>query len=397
MAGNGRAGEDGSAYTEPRARRMMVSVAPRTLWLAAGVAALFLFTVVLLTQAVHVLILLFIAIILAEGIKPLVNRMRAIGVPRPLAVGAIYLALLAVAAVLGWLLLQPVIAQVTAFVNALPSYIAQAQRWLAQVQRQVSKNPQLAQGLQLLQTQIGGFVQQLVSFVIYLPLAVGNLIFNVLVVLVMAFFWLTGVDDLKPFAVGLLPASARDEALDVLDEMGRRLGGYLRGVVVNMAVIGVLSGLGLWALGVPYPALLGLLAGLTEIIPFFGPWISGTVAALVAGLAVDPLKAGEVVLFYMVIQQLEGNTLVPLVMNRAVQLNPMVVVVGVLLGGALLGLAGSVLAVPLAVVIEVLVTRVLTPAIRHASSRSSAPTQEEDRQAGGEPRPAPEPPVPATN
>ena len=375
----------------------MVSVAPRTLWLAAGIAALFLLAVVLLTQAVHVLMLLFIAIILAEGIKPLVNRMRAGGLPRPLAVGAIYLALLAIAAVLGWLLLQPVIAQVTAFVNALPSYVAQAQRGLAQVQRQVSNNPQLAQGLQLLENEIGGFVQQLVSFVIYLPLAVGNLIFDVVVVLAMAFFWLTGVDDLKPFAVGLLPVPVRDEALSVLDEMGRRLGGYLRGVVVNMAVIGVLSWLGLWALGVPYPALLGLLAGLTEIIPYFGPWISGTAAALVAGLAVDPLKAGEVVLFYMVIQQLEGNTLVPLVMNRAVQLNPLVVVVGVLLGGALLGLAGSVLAVPLAVVIEVLVTRVLTPAIRRASARATATTTEDETPSENRPRPAPEPRVPATS
>lgn len=153
--------------------------------------------------------------------------------------------------------------------------------------------------------------------------------------------------------------------------MSRQLGGYLRGVVINMTAIGALSGGGLALLGVPYPALLGVLAGLTETLPFIGPWIGGSPAVLIALLTLGPLKAGEVIVLYMVIQQIEGNTLVPFVMYRTVDLNPLTVIVAVIIGGALFGIVGAVLGVPLAVVIQVVVRDILVPAARRASQRVS--------------------------
>jgi predicted PurR-regulated permease PerM len=95
----------------------------------------------------------------------------------------------------------------------------------------------------------------------------------------------------------------------------------------------------------------------------------------------DPLKAGEVALLYLAIQQIEGNTLVPLVMQRAVGLNPLAVIVALLLGGALLGVLGAVLAVPAAAAVQVLVLRVLAPLARRASAAERGPGEGEQRPA----------------
>jgi predicted PurR-regulated permease PerM len=172
--------------------------------------------------------------------------------------------------------------------------------------------------------------------------------------------------------VGLLPAALHEPARALLAELSHNLGGYLRGVVINMVVIGLLSGAGVAVLGVPYPVLLGVIAGLTEVLPIVGPWISGSVAVLVALATHGLLKGVEVVALFVVIQTIEGNTLVPYVMYRTTALNPLTVLLAVLAGGTLLGLVGAVLAVPVAVVLEVLVLRVLAPTARHASQRVSA-------------------------
>ncbi|WIG59089.1 MAG: hypothetical protein OJF49_001836 [Ktedonobacterales bacterium] len=372
-------------------RRIVVTIAPRTLWLIAGIVTLFIVTWILLTHALDVLFLVFISVILAEGVRPVVERLRRVGVPRPVSVLLVYLGALVVVAGLAWLLLQPLIQQATEFAGALPQYVQEGQGLLNRLQEQIGSNQQLMQGVQFLEERLGALLGAIVPAVFGVPLTVGNIIFSAIVILVITFFWLTGVDQLKPFTVGLFPTHTQLMAQEILNEIGRKLGGYLRGVLVNMFAIGILSWLGLLILGVPYPGLLGILAGLTEFIPYLGPWISGSVAVLVALLAVDPLKAAEVALLFVIIQQVEGNTLVPLVMNRAVELHPLLIVIAVLLGGALFGLIGSVLAVPLTAVIDVLVRRVLVPMIHRASA--SVSVVEAGEAVPPEPEPEPESPL----
>ena len=385
---------DGHVASQATPGRIAVVVTPRTLWLAAAIVLSLLALLFVFTQALGVFIVFFIAVIVAEGIRPLVDRLEGWRVPRALGVLLIYLAIFAVLAGLAFILVQPLISQFGAFVSALPAYIADTQRLLGQAQRLAAGNSQVARGIQLLEDQIGSLLSGGIPLLLQLPLTLGGLIFDAIIVLVMAFFWLTGIERLRPFVLGLLPQQARPVGDAVIADMGRKLGGYLRGVLINMVVIGGLSGLGLWILGVPYPVLLGVLTGLTEIIPFFGPWISGPVAVLVAGFAVGPLKAVEVIILFMVLQQVEGSTLQPVVMHHTVELNPLLIVVAVLIGGALFGIAGSVLAVPLAALIEVVVVRVLAPAARHASAQVEARHTGRD-EAGEAPRAPPAPSTPS--
>jgi predicted PurR-regulated permease PerM len=323
---------------------------------------------VVMRSARDALLLLFIGIVLAEGLRPLVERLSRRGVPRPLAVLVLYALILGILVFLGWLLLRPLAVQGAALVTALPHYVAQAQRLLVHVQRFVGQNPQAAGLLTALSAQIGSLAQQIPLLLITASVTMVDALFKCIEILLIAFLWLTATRGLTPFVVGLLPVRAQMPTRSLLAELSHGLGGYLRGVSINMLVIGLLSGAGVAVLGVPYPLLLGLLSGLTETLPLIGPWISGSVAILVALLTHGAVKGGEVAALYVVIQTIEGNTLVPYVMARTTALNPLTVLVAVLIGGAMLGLVGAVVAVPVAVVLEVMVLRVLAPAARRASA-----------------------------
>jgi predicted PurR-regulated permease PerM len=139
-------------------------------------------------------------------------------------------------------------------------------------------------------------------------------------------------------------------------ESERALRLWLKGQAIAMVVVGLLTGLGLWALGMPSALTLGLLAGVLEFIPFAGPIIAAVPAILLA-LAVSPELALWVTLLYVAIQQFEGNLLTPLVQQYAVDLPGAVLLFSLIGFGTLFGTLGVILAAPLAVVTMVLVKR----------------------------------------
>src|SRR5262249_2871786 len=127
--------------------------------------------------------------------------------------------------------------------------------------------------------------------------------------------------------------------------------------------------------------LLGILAGLLELIPYLGPWISGAVAVLVALVAVDPLKALEVVVLFIIVQEVEGNLVQPLVMSWAVHVDPLLVLIAITVGAEALGLVGAVIAVPVAGMAQVITRRLIAPAIRRATDGETTATASADASA----------------
>lgn len=187
-------------------------------------------------------------------------------------------------------------------------------------------------------------------------LSVGGGVADVLVVLVAGIFLAAQPRFYATGAIKLVPPQQRDLALEAMGESERALRLWLRGQLIAMLVVGVLTGVGLWALGMPSALTLGLLAGLLEFIPFAGPILAAIPAVLLA-LAVSPDLALWVVLLYFAVQQFEGILLTPLVQQYAVDLPGVVLLFSLLAFGALFGILGVVLAAPLAVVTYVLVKR----------------------------------------
>jgi predicted PurR-regulated permease PerM len=149
------------------------------------------------------------------------------------------------------------------------------------------------------------------------------------------------------------------------------MGGYLRAVAINMVAVGVATGLACAILGLPSPLLLGLFAGVTAAVPLVGPFL-GIVPPALLGFTVSPTYPILVLLVLAIIQAVDANTVIPLVMNRVVALPSLAVVLALLIGGAVAGLVGALLAVPIASAMQVLVLRVLVPAIHHAQGRADA-------------------------
>ncbi|WP_284164749.1 AI-2E family transporter [Frigidibacter sp. SD6-1] len=167
----------------------------------------------------------------------------------------------------------------------------------------------------------------------------------------------------------LLPQRFRSKGGQVLDATGAALRAWLLGQVVSMFVVGTLTGIGLWLLGVPTAIGLGVVAGFFEFVPYVGPIASAVPAVLVA-LAESPTTALWVVLLYVGIQQVEGAFLIPLIQREAVNLPPAVTVFSVVAFGILFGFPGVVLAAPLTVVAMVILRQLWIPFIDAGRQRA---------------------------
>lgn len=181
--------------------------------------------------------------------------------------------------------------------------------------------------------------------------------------------------------VALFPAGRRSRVREVLREMYRTVQRWFLGQLTDMAIVGVSSSLALWILGVPFAGLLGLLSGLLGFVPYVGFAVSLVPPVLLA-LADDPVKALWVVAAYVLIQQIEGDVIYPLVMSRAVSLHPAVVVFGLFVTGLLFGFAGLLLAVPLVAALQVLVRELWVTRMDRAGTDTDPPDKKPPKKEG---------------
>jgi predicted PurR-regulated permease PerM len=180
---------------------------------------------------------------------------------------------------------------------------------------------------------------------------------NLILVLTMAIFLALDAPMYRRGFLRLVPTGYRPRAGQILDESGRALARWMGGQALDMLVVALLTGLGLWLLGVPLALVLGVIAGLTNIIPVIGPFMSGIPAVLFA-LTQGVDLALYVALLFLVIQQIEGNILMPMIQKYAAQLPPVLTVLAIVAFGHLFGLLGIILATPLLLVTIILVERI---------------------------------------
>jgi predicted PurR-regulated permease PerM len=146
----------------------------------------------------------------------------------------------------------------------------------------------------------------------------------------------------------LVPVPHLDRAQRILGAAGHALRLWLLGQAIAMAMIGILTGIGVWLLGLPSPLAFGVIAGATEFIPILGP-ILGAIPAVLIAFSISPMTALYVVLFYIGLQQVESNLLMPLIQERVVALPPVLMLFATVVAGLLFGLLGILFATPLAV------------------------------------------------
>jgi len=198
-------------------------------------------------------------------------------------------------------------------------------------------------------------------------LSIGGGIADLIVVVFAGIYLATQPNFYRLGFIKLVPPARREIAAEAMHESERALRLWLKGQAIAMVAVGLLTGTGLWAIGMPSALTLGLLAGLLEFIPFAGPIIAA-VPAVILAFAAGPEMTLWVVLLYLAVQQFEGNLLTPIVQQYAVDLPGVVLLFSLIGFGTLFGTLGVILAAPLAVVTLVLVKRLYVIGALHTAT-----------------------------
>jgi predicted PurR-regulated permease PerM len=366
------------------------------IWSAIGAAAL-LWLFLLIADGVRII---WMPLVFGAGLvfllNPFVNFLVRIRIPR---VAGTFLAFFVMAGLLvaaGFLLVPLVRQQATEFATALPDLYGTVVIWLEDIGERfgVELAPiltvdNIAAWIQdpanqaTIQEVIGNFGS-----------GAGHLIRGVaegLAVLVLApllaLYMLIDLPRTKKMATELTPPGYREEAVFVARQVTTALGSFVRGQLLVAFIVGVASSIGLYFLDLPFWAIIGILSGVLNLVPFAGPIVGGALAALVALLDGSVTKALLAVVIFTAIQQTDNHIITPLVQRARVQLSPLVIVLALIVGGALAGLLGVLVAVPLTAAIRIIAghfwrTRVLGQSWAEASEQMIEVTRPPDRIAG---------------
>ena len=192
-----------------------------------------------------------------------------------------------------------------------------------------------------------------VSFFNFIAGLFGNLAL-IIATFILSFYLTVNQFGVERFLRTVLPIIHEEYVVGIYLRARKKIGHWLQGQILLMLVVGIVTSLGLWILGIKYALVLGILAGVLEIVPIVGPIFAGAIAFLVA-ISQSWTLSFYVVLLFLVIQQLESHLLVPWVMKKTVGISPVVVVISLLAGSQIAGIIGVILAVPVAVVLQEIV------------------------------------------
>ena len=287
--------------------------------------------------------------------SPIVSLLEAKQVPRPLAILLLYAIFLVFVASVVYALLPSLQRELEHMLERLPETTRQLetlpQGFLSRWERRwLPASLQEAADLVIRQAQ--SWIEGLAFRVAQVLMGLLSRLADLVLAPFLAYYILKDRDRLAKASLSWLPTQARKDALELCSRVNKVVGRFVRGQLIVSVVVGGLVALGLSLLGVRYALFLGVLAGLFDIIPYFGP-VLGAIPALVLAFLRDPLTALWTLLMFVAVQQLEGSVLSPKIVGEQVGLHPLTVIFSVLAGGELLGVTGMLLAVPAAATVKV--------------------------------------------
>jgi predicted PurR-regulated permease PerM len=319
-----------------------------------------------------ILVLVLIALFLAVSLDPVVRWLMRRGMPRSTAVTLVFVVLIALSAAFIWSVVPPLVEQGGKLVHDLPGYVdklsadSKAVREVTDRYHLTERLNSLAAGLPAkLAGGAVGFFQQFIGTVA-----------STLTVLVLTAYFMADMPRLRSRFIALFPQRRRSRVAEIVDVMVEKVGGYMIGNILISVFAGTASFICLELLRVPFALPLGVTVGLADLIPMIGATLGATVcvAASLFTVGLWP-KTVIVVLFFILYQQVENYLLVPRVFRNTVDMPSAAVLLVALVGGTLLGLAGAVMAIPIAATIKVAMSPTVT-AIEEAPAEAQSPAED---------------------
>ena len=349
----------------PRATADPVRSVPRITLQVLGLILVAAAVLWILRRLEGVLLLLVLSIFFAYLIAPLVALLRrpvvvrghSRALPLPPAIGAVYILLFGVLALAVWLLLPVVSAQFEQLAAEAPGYFAKAQARIQSWQRyerthlprgmRDAVDAAIDQSLKGMAAGIQGGVLPFVAAVLgYLPWLV--------LVPIFAFFLLKDAEVFRKATLRIIPRGRlRWRGRDFFQDVNSTLAAYVRAQLIAGLIIGAACTIGFALIGVPYAVVLGILAGLLEFIPLAGPLFIGALAVLIAGFHSGLPAAGATLLFLVILRIVEDYVVYPRIIGSGIHLHPLAIILAILCGAELGGLAGIFLSIPVVAILSV--------------------------------------------
>ena len=323
----------------------------------ATLAVLYLLGTALLTLGLGVVIAYVLLPVMRLLERAMPWRRRRPGLSRGIAVGIIYVVALGILAGALALIVPPTVQQSQEFAEEFPGFLnsarATVEGWVARYAEMVPVA--VRDRVEDTLSGAGGIVGDSVGRVTAQTWEVVSgsfaLVLGLATAPVLVFYLMKDSTLIRNSLYSPFPAALRPYLRDLLDIAERTLGGYIRGQMTLGLVVGVVVTAGLLVIGVPFPFILGIVAGLTELVPIIGPWIGGAIVVLVT-LATEPHLVPWVILLYLLVQLLENTFLVPRIQGNTLNLHPVALIVIIVVASNFFGLWGVILGPPLVAMLK---------------------------------------------
>lgn len=298
-----------------------------------------------------ILVILFLALIIVSAIHPAVNWLQRRRVPRIVGVILIYLIAIFILALIVYLVVPPLAVEIKELSKTFPDSLANIS--IIEYENQygfIENYPEITGNVKAFLSNLS---EQLETFSSSLFNATANLfggLVSGILVLVISFYLAVQEEGIKNFFRSILPSEHQAYVFHLWSRTELKMGKWLQGQLVLGLIVGLLTFIGLSFLGVRYSLVLAIVAALFELIPYVGP-VLAAIPAILLGVSSSLALGGWVLVMYVIIQQVENHILVPKIMQRAVSLNPIIIIIAILIGAKLGGIVGIIIAVPLAAIL----------------------------------------------
>jgi predicted PurR-regulated permease PerM len=297
----------------------------------------------------HTLLIFSFAAIVAFVLHPIVNFLTVRKVPRPLAVLIAYLLFLAFLVFIFLVILPTVSTQLQNFIDSFPQYARDARKVVVRFWATASR----FSGTYGYRIRIEDVIDRLNSFaesaikgaILFIPRVVG-LVVDIILVIVISVYLLYFAPRIGASIREYIPSQHHELYDHLVEQLRTGMGKYIIGQVILSLIVGSLVALGSWILAIPFPGLLGLWAGITEVIPILGP-VLGVTPMVVLALAISPIRALWALAVFLAIQNLENHLLSPTIMGNILKVNPLIIIFALIAGAEIRGLMGMLVAIPL--------------------------------------------------
>ena len=326
-------------------------------------------------QLINIFLVLFLGIVVAAALQPWHVKLAGLGIPKGVAVLLIYVLFLVAISLIGLFIGPVLVEQGSAFAAGFPDLYANAVAALRSNSTPVlhllgSNLPFFA----VLTRNTAGLSPSLFTNLLEFTTTTVSFFLHFIAVLAIGFYWTLEVPRLERLVLSLVPVTRRTHVLNIWHEIEFKLGAFIRGQGLTMIAMGVAAGIGYVLIGLPNALVLAVLAGLLEVVPIFGPFLAAVPPTLIA-LTLGVNAALLVIGYFVLLQTIEGNVLVPRIMGHVVGVSPLVGLFSILAFGKLFGILGAFIAIPLAAIIQVLLDSLLVnpEAVREETTAANAP------------------------